>query len=94
MLGYLFYIFVKSKESQIRQGDIMATIKGFWQYISTGDIYAVESTTFGKIIGGVGPLDPADLRDLDDYDYTPAILEWLERAIAENKLRRINSMQE
>ena len=71
----------------------MATVKGFWQDIFTGNIYAVESTTFGEIVGGVGPLDPADLRDLDDYDYTPAILEWLERAIAENKLRRINATQ-
>ena len=71
----------------------MATTKGFWQHISTGDIYAIESTTFGKIVGGVGPLDPDDLHDLDDYDYKPAILEWLERAVAEHKLRRINPKQ-
>ena len=65
----------------------MATIKGFWQDIKTGKIYAIESTTFGKIVGGAGPLDPTDLQDLDDYTYTSAILEWLERAKAENKLR-------
>ena len=68
----------------------MATIKGFWEDISTGKIYAIESNTFGKIVGGVGPLEPDELQDLDDYDYTPAILEWLERAVAEQKLRRIS----
>ena len=71
----------------------MATTKGFWQHSPTGKIYAVKSTTFGKIVGGVGPLDPADLHDLDDYDYTPAILEWLERVVAEHKLRRIHPNQ-
>jgi hypothetical protein len=69
----------------------MATVKGFWQH-TNGKIYAVESTTFGKIVGGVGPLDPNDLRDLDDYQYKPAIVEWLERALAEKKLHRINPM--
>ena len=69
----------------------MQTIKGFWQHES-GAIYAVESTTLGKIVGGVGPLDPDNLRDLEDYDYRPAILEWLERAVAERKLHRINPL--
>ncbi len=68
----------------------MATTKGFWQDIKTGKIYAVESDTFGKILGGVGPLDENDLHDLDDYDCKPDILEWLETAFAEKKLRRIN----
>jgi len=84
---------MKSFVVKTNRGDIMATTKGFWQHISTGDIYAVESTTLGKIVGGVGPLDPADLHDLGDYKYTPAILEWLERAVAENKLHRINPKQ-
>ena len=66
-------------------------MKGFWQDIKTGKIYAVESDTFGEIVGGVGPLDENDLHDLEDYDYKPAMLEWLERAIAENKLRRISA---
>jgi len=66
----------------------MKTIKGFWQH-ENGKIYAVESTTFGKIIGGVGPLNPDDLRDLEDYDYKPAIKEWLEQAVAGHKLHRI-----
>jgi len=68
----------------------MATTKGFWRDSKTGKIYAIESDTFGKIIGGVGPLEPADLRSLEDYDYGPGILEWLERAIAEHRLHRIN----
>jgi len=72
-----------------KKGDTMATIKGFWEDISTGKIYAIESNTFGKIVGGVGPLKPDELRDLEDYDYTQAIVDWLERAVAEHKLRRI-----
>jgi len=50
----------------------MGAVKGFWQH-TNGKIYAIKSDTFGKIIGGVGPLDPDDLHDLDDYDYKPAI---------------------
>ena len=67
----------------------MKTIKGFWQH-TNGKIYAIESTTFGKIVGGAGPLDGDDLRDLEDYDYKPAIIEWLQEAIDGRKLRRIN----
>ena len=67
----------------------MKTIKGFWQH-TNGKIYVVESTTLGKIVGGVGPLDPNDLHDLDDYDCKSAIKEWLETAVAEHKLHRVN----
>ena len=67
----------------------MGTVKGFWQH-NNGKIYAVKSDTFGKIVGGVGPLDPDDLQDLNDYDYKPAITGWLEEAVAQRKLRRIN----
>ncbi|HUT29311.1 MAG TPA: hypothetical protein VMX13_05925 [Sedimentisphaerales bacterium] len=67
----------------------MATVKGFWEHVN-GKIYAVESDTFGRIVGGVGPLDPDNLRDLEDYDYKPAIVDWLEEALAQRKLRRIN----
>jgi hypothetical protein len=63
----------------------MKTVKGFWQHVN-GKIYAVESTPFGKIIGGVGPLDPDNLRDLEEYEYKPAINEWLEQALTERKL--------
>ena len=69
----------------------MQTIKGFWQH-ENGKIYAVESTTLGEIVGGAGPVDPDNLKDLEDYDYRPAILEWLERALAEKKLHRIKQV--
>ncbi|MHC4721220.1 MAG: hypothetical protein ACYS6I_00780 [Planctomycetota bacterium] len=65
----------------------MGTVKGFWQHVN-GKIYAVESDSFGRIIGGVGPLDPNELRDLEDYDYKPAIVDWLRQALAERKLHR------
>ncbi|MFC1739706.1 hypothetical protein ACFL1G_11780 [Planctomycetota bacterium] len=68
----------------------MAEIKGFWQDNRTEKIYAVECDSFGKIVGGAGPLDSDNLHDLDDYDYTPAIVGWLERAVAEHRLHRIN----
>ena len=70
-------------------GGLMGTIKAFWQH-ANGKIYAVESTTFGKIIGGAGPLEPDNLLDLDQYEYKSAIVDWLERVAAEKKLRRIN----
>ncbi|HCO96583.1 MAG TPA: hypothetical protein DIU00_22030 [Phycisphaerales bacterium] len=67
----------------------MSTIKGFWQH-ANGRIYAVESDTFGTILGGAGPLEPHDLHDLEDYDYKPAITQWLVDNVAQHKLRRIN----
>ena len=67
----------------------MGTIRGFWQH-TNGSIYAIESDTFGRITGGVGPLKPDELRDLDDYDYTPGIIRWVEEAVSQHKLHRIN----
>jgi len=67
----------------------MDTIKGFWRHVN-GKIYAVESDTFGKIVGGAGPLDLDDLHDLEDYDYKPAITQWLSDNVAQHKLHRIN----
>jgi hypothetical protein len=67
----------------------MATIRGFWQH-TNGKVYAVESDTYGKILGAAGPLDPNDLRDLDEYDYRPAITGWVADAVARQALRRIN----
>ena len=64
------------------------TIRGFWQH-ANGKIYAIECDTFGKIIGGVGPLDPNALHDLDHYDYKPAITGWLMDAVTQHKLRRL-----
>jgi len=69
----------------------MGTIKGFWKH-TNGRIYAIESDTFGNIIGGVGPLDTNDLRDLDDYEYKGAIVGWIQDAVAQHKLHRINSV--
>jgi len=67
----------------------MNTVKGFWQH-ANGNVYAVESTTLGQIVGGAGPLDPDNLGNLEEYHYKPAVVEWLQRAIAEHKLRRFN----
>ncbi len=64
------------------------TVRDFWQH-TNGKIYAVECDTFGNIIGGVGPLDPKALHDLDHYDYKPAITGWLIDAVALHKLRRL-----
>ena len=67
----------------------MTTIRGFWQHVN-GKVYAIESDTFGKILGAAGPLDPNKLHDLDDYDYRPAITGWVADAVAHNALKRIN----
>ena len=65
----------------------MSTAKEFWQH-ENGKVYAIESDTFGKIIGGVGPLDPDDLRDPDDYEYEKVIIDWLQEAVAQHKLHK------
>ena len=67
----------------------MRTIKGFWQH-KNGKIYAIESDTFGTIIGGNGPLDLEDLHGLEWYDYRSAINDWIKDAIAQKQLRRVN----
>lgn len=67
----------------------MNTIKGFWEH-QNGKIYAVQSDTFGNIYGAVGPLDPNNLQSLDEYDYKPAIIDWVKDALKHKKLRRIN----
>jgi hypothetical protein len=63
-------------------------MKTFWQH-TNGKIYAVESDTFGKITGAAGPLDPDNLHDLDAYHYGPAIVQWVESAITERTLRKV-----
>lgn len=67
----------------------MAAVTGFWQH-NNGKVYAVKSDTFGKIIGGAGPLDPDDLRQLDQYEYKIAIVDWLQESFSRHKLHRIN----
>lgn len=64
-------------------------MKSFWQH-NNGKVYAVESDSFGHILGADGPLLPERLGRLDDYDYGPGIIDWVARCIAERKLRRIN----
>ncbi len=68
----------------------MNTIKGFWQH-KNGKIYAVQSDTFGNITGAVGPLDPDNLQNLDEYIYKPAIVDWVIDALEHKKLRRIDT---
>lgn len=70
----------------------MSSVKGFWQH-ENGKIYAVESDTFGNIVGGAGPLDADDLLDPEDYNYKPAIVDWLEEALAQHKLHRFRPEQ-
>ena len=67
----------------------MTTVKSFWQHVN-GKIYAIESDTFGEIIGAVGPLDPDTLYDPELYEYKRNILDWILSAFAANKLRRYN----
>jgi hypothetical protein len=65
-------------------------MKDFWQH-DNGKVYAVRSNSFGQITGAAGPFDPDDLGSLDDFCYGPAIVDWVKKAIAERKLRRINT---
>ena len=64
------------------------TVKGFWLHTTTGDIYAVESTSFGQVIGGVGPLKANELIDLELYDYKQDIKEFLQEAFDKNRMRK------
>lgn len=63
-------------------------MKEFWKH-ENGKIYAIESTPMGEILAAAGPLDADNLGDPEDYEYGPAILEWIERALAEHKLQRM-----
>ena len=71
----------------MNEEDLMQTIKGLWQHVN-GKVYAVQSTTLGEIVGAAGPFDPDDIGDLENYDYTPAIVDWVKKALAEKKLHR------
>ncbi len=64
-------------------------MKTFWQH-ATGDVYAVESDSFGHVVGVAGPLELDRLRDPSDYAYRCALVTWIERAIARRQLHRIN----
>ena len=64
-------------------------MKTFWQY-ADGNVYAVESDTFGRIVGAAGPFDIDELRDPSDYNCQFGLVKWVSKAIADRKLRRIN----
>jgi hypothetical protein len=64
-------------------------MKSFWLH-TNGKVYAIRSNSFGDITGAAGPLDPDDLKSLDDYQYGQAIVDWIKRAIAERQLTRIS----
>ncbi len=64
-------------------------MKNFWQH-ENGKVYAVESDSFGHILGADGPIQPDRIGLLDDYDYGPGIVDWVARAIGCRKLHRIN----
>jgi hypothetical protein len=68
----------------------MGGIKEFWQHVENGEIYAIESTPFGQVLGAAGPLATEALPELEACECTAKINIWINRAIAENKLRRVN----
>jgi hypothetical protein len=64
-------------------------MKTLWQH-ANGTLYAVEHDSFGHIIGAAGPLDPWDLRDLDEYRYRPGVITFVRHAIRRHELQRVN----
>lgn len=64
-------------------------MKTFWQHAS-GKVYAVESDTFGQIVGAAGPFDIDEIRDPSEYNCQFGLVKWISKAIADHTLRRIN----
>ncbi len=64
-------------------------MKTFWQHAS-GEVYAVESDTFGHVVGAAGPLSLDRLRDPSEYNYSCGLVGWIKKAIGQRKLHRIN----
>ena len=64
-------------------------MKTFWQHAS-GEVYAVESDTFGHVVGAAGPLALDRLRDPSEYNYGCGLVAWIEKAITRRQLHRIN----
>jgi hypothetical protein len=69
-------------------GGNVITVKGFWRHIATGDIYAVESTSFGQVMGGVGPMAANELIKLETYEYKQDVKEFLQEAIDKGRMRK------
>lgn len=68
----------------------MMKVRGYWQDIETGDVYVIESSSFGEILSGTGPVDRDNLLDLSEYQCNGTIKRWLETAFAEGKLKGFN----
>lgn len=68
---------------------IGVVMKAFWQH-ENGQVYAVDSDSFGNIRGVAGPLELDDLRDPGEYHYRRALVPWLVKSITQRSLRRIN----
>lgn len=64
-------------------------MKTFWQHAS-GQVYVVESDTFGRVTGAAGPLELDNLGDPNEYHYQQTLVSWLAKAISERRLHRIN----
>lgn len=69
----------------------MSSIKSFWKHIDNGRIYAIQCTPFGQIVGACGPLNPDNLPDLEQVEYSKDVLIWVEATMAEGKLHRFNA---
>jgi hypothetical protein len=66
-----------------------ADMKTLWQH-ANGTLYAVEHDSLGHITGAAGPLDPWDLRDLDEYRYGPGVINFVRYAIRRRVMRRVD----
>jgi len=55
----------------------MQTSKNFYRHVSSGDIYAVEMSWSGHIVGSAGPLAEDALTDLQRFAYAPDKNDWL-----------------
>jgi hypothetical protein len=64
-------------------------MKTFWQH-ANGQVYAVQSDTFGQVVGAAGPFEIDELRDPGEYTYQCGLTGWISRAIAQHTLHRIN----
>ncbi|MCU0916176.1 MAG: hypothetical protein MUC88_16680 [Planctomycetes bacterium] len=64
-------------------------MKTFWQH-ANGAVYAVESDSFGHVVGAAGPLQLDRLRDPSEYHYACGLVRWIELALKRRQLHRIS----
>jgi hypothetical protein len=62
-------------------------MKTFWQHAS-GAVYAIQSDSFGHVVGAAGPVELDKLRDPDQYHC--GLVAWIEKALAHRQMHRIN----